>query len=84
MKQPDRFERMIERVFMKSARGTLCIWSNRQSAKRLLTTQYRALRRVVKRQPLKLNPTIAVENWGKGYNEACIDILAMFDRWRKS
>ena len=45
--------------------------------------EHRAIVRLVKQQRDKLNPTIAVENWGKGYIEACDDLLAALTRRQK-
>lgn len=41
-----------------------------------LAKERRRVRRLITKKPFFLNPTIALTDWGKGYQEACRDILA--------
>lgn len=43
--------------------------------RRELAKERRRVRRLITSKPFSLNPTIAVTDWGKGYQEACRDIL---------
>ena len=48
--------------------------------RRELAKERGRVRRVITKKPFSLNPTMAVTDWSKGYQEACRDLLAALSR----
>lgn len=83
---PARRESLRDKIDLFAEREGYCLGSDilyREDVVKLISREHRAIVRLVKQQRDKLNPTIAVENWGKGYIEACDDLLAALTRRQK-
>ena len=76
MKTKQRFEKMVEKATCSDPGIGNGLLLGAEDIVTLLLREHRRTLRKVRRQLAVLNPTIAVEDWGKGYRQACDDLLA--------
>ena len=80
MRMPDRIERAVEQFIAKDWRGNIPLGEVRYWLRVARTQeavyQRGRVRRIVCNGKTSLNPTIAVENWVKGYLAALDYVLA--------